>query len=209
MFKPFPFTAPALVALTVCALLGAGCTKKTNDAPKASVSPSAAPSATPLPIAAVVSGMQTTLFNSAGEIVAKISAKEGATATTASDGTLRPEGLGLLKGGEAILYQKNKPTAVMNADTMEADRKTKTVVGTGNVRVRSLQKDAQNNASAIRADTMTWRHDDSIIRGDGHVLLTNGLENSVPGEHFEADTILRSFRIWNGSDPKRVGTGTF
>ena len=209
MFKPFPFTAPALVALTTCALLGAGCTKKPNDAPKASVSPSAAPSATPLPIAAVVSGMQTTLFNSAGEIVAKISAKEGATATTASDGTLRPEGLGLLKGGEAILYQKNKPTAIMNADTMEADRKTKTVVGTGNVRVRSLQKDAQNNASAIRADTMTWRHDDNTIKGNGHVRITNGPEVEVPGDFFEADTVLRTFRITSGEKPEPAKTGTF
>ena len=140
--------------------------------------------------------------------MAKIKAQAGAAGTHNENGAVRPEGLGVLKTSEAVLYQNGKPAAVMNADTMTADRAAKTVVGVGNVRVRSLQKDAQNNASAIRADTMTWRHDSNKIRGKGKVRVTNGPEVELPGENFEADTFLRTFRLWNGAEPKAEAAGT-
>ena len=202
----------ALITCAACAALGfaSGCTPKPNaPAPQQTPRPSASAAPTPLPIAATVGGVHATLFNAKGEIVAQVAAQEGAMGSGGANGTIRPEGLGALKKGEATLYQNGKPSAVMNADTMEADRQAKTVVGTGNVRVRSLQKDAQNHAPAIRADTMTWQHDTNIIRGSGHVLLTNGPGVDLPGDGFEADTVLGTYRIWNGAEPKRSATGTF
>ncbi len=203
-------TRRATASIAAIVLWGVGGCGQKKDGDKKAASATPKPSATtaPLPVNVAVEGLQSTLFDKNGQIVAQISAKEAATGTKNKEGAARPEGLGLLKTAHAVLFKNGKPSAQMDADTMEADRQTRIVVGTGNVRLKSLQADAKSNAPALRADTMTWKHDTDEVRGKGNVLITNGPDVSLPGENFEGNTALRTFRVWNGQDPQNGAAKT-
>lgn len=103
--------APAsITALVICAaLLTGGCGQKKEDTKKQGASATPKPSATsaPLPVNVAVEGLQSTLFDKNGQIVAQISAKEAATGTKNAQGAARPEGLGLLKTAHAV-YSKTE-----------------------------------------------------------------------------------------------------
>jgi lipopolysaccharide assembly outer membrane protein LptD (OstA) len=110
---------------------------------------------------------------------------------------------GGLRNGTVTLYQQGKPAATLKAKIVRADQATRTVVGEGDVVVRSL---ASPDAPAIRADTMTWRYDADQITGHGNVLVTREPDMRVPGDRFTADTAVRRFRLYNGSGGSASGS---
>lgn len=176
-----------------------GCAPK-NDAakpatPAAAVSREQKPAkAKPPEISASVQGLDLTLTDAKGNLVARVKAEAGAVGASEAPGGGAPGGgtLGVMSKGVATVYENGKPTATLTADTMTADREKRLVTGTGNVVARSL---ARPDAPMIRADTMTWRHDAGEIRGKGNVLITRKPDWQFPGDSFVADTQIKSFRV--------------
>ena len=108
-----------------------------------------------------------------------------------------------LRDGTATLYEKGEPTTILTATRIVADQKTLIVVGTGNVRARSL---VEKGSPAIRADTMTWKHKTGKISGAGNVLITSEPDIQIPGTRFEGDMNLKAATIYNDGSP---ATGSF
>jgi hypothetical protein len=202
--------AAAISAATVTAalVLASGCRPNTSGGSErkdkqSAASPSPTPSGTPtpFPLKVTASGVDTTLFDEKGRRIAEVRAAKVA-AGPGSPGKSGVDPVGTVLQGTATLYQEGRPAASFAADTLRADRETRTVVGTGNVRLRSLRADVP----AIRADRMTWLHDKNQITGTGNVLITRAPDLKIPGERFEADTEVRRFKVYTGGAP---ATGTF
>ena len=169
---------------------------------KPSQSPYAKPSPSGLSLEAQLGNLDLTLIDEKGRTIAEVTAKAGSVGPGKA-GTPTGAVVGALNKGTAILYQEGKPSAKLTADSLQADKDTRTVVATGNAVVTSL---ADPNTPAIRADTMTWKYDPGTIHGTGNVLVTRKPDLRVPGASFTADTRLRKFTLKGGAGS---ATGTF
>lgn len=179
-----------------------GCKPKSGGNNTPSPSPSASASATPFPISIRITGSDSFLFDAKGQRVAEVKADEMVANPQKGSGPDAADGA--IRQGSATLYQNGKPAATFRADVLKADREKRTVVGTGNVIVRALRPDSP----AVRADTMTWFHDENKITGSGHVVVTREPDMRFVGDEFEADTAAQKFRIWSGAKDSGVTPAT-
>ena len=161
---------------------------------------SAMPLATPTPgIAAQATGAKAILFGKNGERVAALTAASAGFDPTNASKTL------VVKKGKATLYDREKadaPAAEMTADFLTADREKRLLTATGNARIRSL---TQKEAPTIRADKMIWSFDARTVNGSGNVLLTAEPNLKMPGNSFQADTRLQTFRVESDGQPATGG----
>ena len=149
------------------------------------------------PVAGTVRGLDLTLTDARGVIVARVKAQSGAVGRTGVD----TGAAGAVQRAVATLYEQGKASAVITGDQIAADQATRMISGKGNVVARSL---VQPGSPTVRADAMTWRPDQHKIRGQGNVVLTRQPNVRVAGDRFEADTRLRHFRITNDAPPVAV-----
>jgi hypothetical protein len=149
------------------------------------------------PLAGEVRGLDLTLTDKNGVIIARIKAQAGLVGRT---GTGVGDVAGATTRTEATLHDKGKPTVILTARRIRADQATRSVTGEGDVIARSL---VQPGSPTVRADRMTWRPGQNTIRGAGNVLLTrDGFR--MPGTSFVADTRLRTIEV-SGSDAPIAG----
>lgn len=150
------------------------------------------------PLAGEVRGLDLTLTDKNGVIVARIKAQSGLVGRTG--GGTAGDVAGATTRTEATLHDKGKPTVILTARRIRADQATRSVTGEGDVIARSL---VQPGSPTVRADRMTWRPGEKTIRGAGNVLLTrDGVR--IPGASFVADTGLRTIEV-SGSDAPIAG----
>ena len=161
--------------------------------------PVAAP-ASPLPspvarLGAVADSPELTFTDKNGKRVASIAAQSGAVV-----GSTGMDTLGNLQKARAMLYQNGKPAAILTANTIRADQKTRIITATGNV-VLSTVNPENNSANRARADQMVWNHDRHRVTGTGNVVLSSGDAVRLPGTTLVADTRLQSAEITGGDAP--------
>ena len=189
-------TTAAIVAGCQIAPSASGIPSPTPSAPGVA---SATPTPTPPAIAGQATGANVTLFGKKGERVATLQA-----AAAGFD----PGNAGKIltvRGAKAELYDKKtpgEPTAEMTADLVTADREKRTLTATGNAKFRSLD---DKSAPTVRADKMVWSFDESAVKGSGNVLLTAEPNYQMPGETFQADTRLQTFRVESNGQPATGG----
>ena len=184
-------SAAVIAAALLVPLVGCRPSNPELPAAKTAATPTPDVTATPFPLRVNVSGVNSTLFDTKGQRIADIRA---AKIAAGSNNGQKNDPMGTVTQGTATLYQEGKPAATFSADLLRADRDSRTLTGTGNVRLRSLQADAP----AIRADTMTWQHDKNRVAGTGNVLITRAPDMRLPGKRFTADTQVRKFKLYTG-----------
>ena len=165
------------VGIGLLAILS-GCGKRAEEKVVGSVA-AVRPSPTPTAISAVVSGLQLNLFSDKRQQVLSLKAEGAVGSPGSGDNTI------VVQTGTATLFEKGKPTATLRADKMVANREARTVVATGNVRAQSLTEEGR---PAIRANTMTWQHDNNLLTGAGNVVITSGTDMTVYAKSFKANT---------------------
>jgi hypothetical protein len=153
------------------------------------------------PISVSATDLEITIFekDQNSVVAARVKARSGAVSP---NGGGEAGALGTLRDLTATLYQNGKPAATLSADRGTVNQGAGTVVGEGNVRVRSLMHAA---SPAVRADTMTWRQGENKIFGKGNVLVTREPDLRIPGRSFVADTAIRRFTVQGNGSP---ATGT-
>lgn len=173
-------------------LVAAGC-GKTEEVP---VTAPPSPTPTPAPrIGAVVEGARFAFSDKNGKRVAEITAESGAATGTGED-----DAIGEMRNARATLYRDGVPAATMTANKLEPDTRTRTITGTGNVRLVA-EKTSDGVVSTVRADRMVWQYDRNKIHGTGNVLVTHGNVARIPGTTIDADTSLRIVKMTGGTAP--------
>jgi hypothetical protein len=189
---------PGVFFLLPAAIFASGCGEKSAPPAPAPVEPRPAQGAPekkrqPLPVSGVVQGLDLTITDENGVLVARVKAKTGAVGQSGAAGGAA----GALRESFATLFEKGKPVATLEADQIDADPATRIITGTGSVVVRSL---AHTGSPTVRTDTAAWRHGENTIRGEGNVLITrDGVR--IPGKSFVADTKLRRVTVQGNGGP--------
>jgi LPS export ABC transporter protein LptC len=176
--------------------LAVGCGRQGS--PMSTASPKASPTPKPSPpaITATTSGGNLVLFDAKGDRVATL------FAATADFNPRDEENIVTVHGGKATLYDQGQPAATLSADSVTADRKARTITGTGNVVAHSL---TEKGSPTVRADKMVWQHDTRVINGSGNVVITAEPDYRLYGDSFKADTRLRRFSVQVGGGAPATG----
>ncbi len=180
-------------------LVAAGC-GKTEEARETAI-PTPSPTPTPAPrLGAVVEGARFAFSDTNGKRVAEIMAESGAATGAGAD-----DAVGEMRNARATLYRDGVPAATMTANKLEPDTRTRTITGTGNVRLTSRTL-FNGVVTAVRADRMVWEYDRDKIHGTGNVLVTHGDTVRMPAIAIDADTALQTVNMTGGGAPI---TGTY
>ena len=105
---------------------------------------------------------------------------------------------GVLLDFSAELYENGKPTTTMTAPKVIADNANRTVLATGGVVMKSVDR-----STVVKSGWAKWFSKEQRIVGDGGVKATSTMGTNdhyeMQGAAFETDTALKTVKIRNSA----------
>jgi LPS export ABC transporter protein LptC len=186
--------APLALLSFACALLAAGCAPHGAPGPAAGASPTAAPSATAVPVHVHGFGTKANPSVLTGRkqgrrvYVIRALAFEGDSPGSA-------DGTAVLQEPHITFVDRSGAATVADAPKATVKQRDNSVFMTGGVHARTA------DGAVLTCDTLRYDARTERFHGEGHVVVTGPNGDQLAGDHLDGDVRLRDARVTSGARP--------